>query len=84
METDRLLLRRWREVDRGAFGQLNADPRVMEKLGLRHDPRRDFDHPSLPEGYRLRAHAFYSMTQAEWQVREKYSSDPKSHSPADG
>lgn len=30
LETDRLLLRRWREADREPFARMNADPRVME------------------------------------------------------
>ena len=30
LETERLLLRRWRERDRDAFAALNADPEVME------------------------------------------------------
>ena len=30
LETDRLVLRRWRDGDRDAFSRMNADPRVME------------------------------------------------------
>jgi RimJ/RimL family protein N-acetyltransferase len=30
LQTDRLLLRRWRDSDRLPFQQMNADPRVME------------------------------------------------------
>ena len=30
LETERLILRRWREADREPFAQLNADPVVME------------------------------------------------------
>ncbi len=33
--------------------------RVMEKVGLRHDPADDFDHPSLPESHPLRRHVLY-------------------------
>lgn len=33
--------------------------RVMEKLGMFHDPRDDFDHPLLPEGHPLRRHVLY-------------------------
>jgi ribosomal-protein-alanine N-acetyltransferase len=33
LETERLVLREWREVDREPFAQLNADPRAMEYLG---------------------------------------------------
>jgi RimJ/RimL family protein N-acetyltransferase len=33
--------------------------RVMEKLGMTHDPADDFDHPGLPEGHPLRRHVLY-------------------------
>lgn len=36
--------------------------RLMERLGLRPDPSRDFEHPKLPVGHRLRPHVFYSAT----------------------
>lgn len=32
MESERLLLRRWRDSDRPLFARMNADPRVMEFL----------------------------------------------------
>jgi len=35
--------------------------RVMERLGMRHDPCGDFDHPSLPEGHWLRRHVLYRL-----------------------
>jgi ribosomal-protein-alanine N-acetyltransferase len=35
--------------------------RVMEKLGMTHNPADDFDHPSLPEGNPLRRHVLYRM-----------------------
>ena len=35
--------------------------RVMEKLGMSHDPRDDFEHPRVPEGHPLRAHMLYRM-----------------------
>jgi RimJ/RimL family protein N-acetyltransferase len=35
--------------------------RVMEKIGMTHDPRDDFDHPNLPEGHPLRRHVLYRM-----------------------
>lgn len=37
--------------------------RIMEKLGMSHDPRDDFDHPLLPEGHPLRRHVLYRATQ---------------------
>jgi RimJ/RimL family protein N-acetyltransferase len=35
--------------------------RVMERLGMRHDPREDFDHPGIPEGHPLRRHVLYRI-----------------------
>jgi RimJ/RimL family protein N-acetyltransferase len=35
--------------------------RVMEKLGMTHDPSDDFDHPGLPEGHPLRKHVLYRI-----------------------
>lgn len=35
--------------------------RVMEKLGMAHDPQNDFDHPLLPAGHRLSRHVLYSI-----------------------
>lgn len=34
---------------------------VMRRLGMRHDPADDFDHPVLPEGHRLRRHVLYRV-----------------------
>ena len=36
--------------------------RVMERLGMRHDPADDFDHPNLPDGHPLRRHVLYRVT----------------------
>ena len=35
--------------------------RVMEKIGMTHDPADDFDHPALPEGHKLRRHVLYRI-----------------------
>lgn len=35
--------------------------RVMEKIGMTHDPADDFDHPLLPEGHPLRRHVLYRI-----------------------
>lgn len=35
--------------------------RVMEKIGMTHDPADDFDHPFLPEGHPLRRHVLYRI-----------------------
>jgi RimJ/RimL family protein N-acetyltransferase len=59
LETPRLVLRPRQESDREPFYRMNADPCVMEKLGMAHDPADDFDHPHLPEGHPLRRHVLY-------------------------
>jgi RimJ/RimL family protein N-acetyltransferase len=35
--------------------------RVMEKIGMTHDPAGDFEHPSLPPGHPLRRHVLYRV-----------------------
>src|ERR1039458_7683060 len=35
--------------------------RVMEKIGMTHDPHDNFDHPHLPEGHPLRRHVLYRL-----------------------
>jgi ribosomal-protein-alanine N-acetyltransferase len=42
--------------------------RVMERLGMTHDPADDFDHPSLPPGHRLRRHVLYRLTADAWRA----------------
>lgn len=41
--------------------------RVMEKLGMSHDPRDDFDHPRIPAGNPLRRHVLYRLPRTAWQ-----------------
>jgi RimJ/RimL family protein N-acetyltransferase len=35
--------------------------RVMERVGMTHDPADDFDHPRLPLGHHLRRHVLYRL-----------------------
>jgi RimJ/RimL family protein N-acetyltransferase len=35
--------------------------RVMERIGMTHDPIDDFDHPLLPMGHPLRRHVLYRI-----------------------
>lgn len=37
---------------------------VMQRLEMRHDPARDFDHPALAEDHPLRPHVVYVATAA--------------------
>lgn len=41
--------------------------RVMEKIGLRHEPAHDFDHPRTP-GWHGQRHVFYRLTAAAWRA----------------
>jgi RimJ/RimL family protein N-acetyltransferase len=38
--------------------------RVMERIGMLHDPRDDFEHPLLPDGHPLRRHVLYRTIRA--------------------
>jgi RimJ/RimL family protein N-acetyltransferase len=40
--------------------------RVMEKLGMTHQPGGDFDHPLLPAGHRLSRHVLYRLSRADF------------------
>lgn len=42
--------------------------RVMQKLGMTYDPHDDFDHPSIPEGHRLRHHVLYRLQRDQWMA----------------
>jgi ribosomal-protein-alanine N-acetyltransferase len=44
--------------------------RVMEKLGLTHDPSEDFDHPSLQVGHPLRRHVLYRIAKPATRPEE--------------
>lgn len=48
----------------------HASLRVMEKIGLRRDPARDFDHPRVDaDAYPdLVAHRLYALTARDWRA----------------
>lgn len=39
-----------------------ASQRVMQKIGMRYDPKGDFDHPKFPLGHELRPHVLYRIS----------------------
>lgn len=39
--------------------------RVMERLGMTHEPADDFDHPRLPQGHPLRRHLLYRLRRSD-------------------
>jgi 3-dehydroquinate dehydratase/shikimate dehydrogenase len=45
--------------------------RVMEKIGMHHDSKDDFDHPKLPEGHPLRRHVLYRLDRDEWKKQQR-------------
>lgn len=44
--------------------------RVMEKLGMTHDSRDDFDHPRIPDGHPLKRHVLYRISDAGWRAQQ--------------
>jgi RimJ/RimL family protein N-acetyltransferase len=40
--------------------------RVMERLGMRHDPADDFEHPRVAVGSDLRPHVLYRLDRETW------------------
>jgi RimJ/RimL family protein N-acetyltransferase len=48
--------------------------RVMERLGMSHDPGDDFDHPSVADGP-LRPHVLYRIRPEQWQATRSRTGD---------
>lgn len=42
---------------------------VMRRVGMKHDPADDFDHPTLIEGHPLRRHVLYRIDRQTWAAR---------------
>jgi RimJ/RimL family protein N-acetyltransferase len=43
---------------------------VMQRLGMRWDPARDFEHPRVPDtAPQLKRHVLYAITRQEWLAR---------------
>lgn len=47
--------------------------RVMERVGMRHDPADDFGHPGLPETHPLRRHVLYRCRELRPQSQIVYN-----------
>jgi len=44
---------------------------VMERIGLKRDPARDFDHPHVPATHaQLQRHVVYRMTAEDWRTKK--------------
>jgi len=35
--------------------------RVMQRIGMTHDPADDFEHPNVPDGHRVKPHVLYRI-----------------------
>jgi RimJ/RimL family protein N-acetyltransferase len=42
--------------------------RVMEKLGMTHEPADDFVHPRFPDDPRMGPHVLYRMARSRWEA----------------
>ena len=40
--------------------------RVMQRLGMTHDPADDFDNPNLRPDHALRRHVLYRLRRSQW------------------
>jgi 3-dehydroquinate dehydratase / shikimate dehydrogenase len=45
--------------------------RVMAKIGMKHNPKDDFDHPRLPKTSPLSRHVLYRITRKEFLERRR-------------
>ncbi len=45
--------------------------RVMERLGMHHDPSDDFEHPNVAPASPLRAHVLYRLDRAAWSAQTR-------------
>jgi len=52
---------KWPEVIAFTAASNIRSQRVMERLGMTHDPRDSFDHPKIESGHPLRRHVLYRV-----------------------
>lgn len=49
----------------------HASVAVMRRLGMRHEPGGDFDHPKVPDTHpALKRHVFYTFARNDWRKRQ--------------
>ncbi|MNF11374.1 hypothetical protein D3C80_2125840 [compost metagenome] len=41
--------------------------KVMQAIGMQHDPQGSFEHPRLAPGHPLRPHVLYRIDRALWE-----------------
>ncbi len=56
------------EIVSFAVEQNTRSTAVMRRLGMRHDPARDFGHPRVPDTLpHLKHHVLYALNREDWQ-----------------
>ncbi len=50
--------------------------RVMERLGMTHDPDDDFDYPLVATDHPIRRQVLYRLRRTEWRKGQGHSHDP--------
>lgn len=55
------------EIVANTVAQNTRSRRVVEKLGMSHDAKDDFDHPRIPEGHSLRRQVLYRLPRDRWR-----------------
>ena len=48
-----------------------ASRRVMEKIGMHHNPNDDFDHPKLDQNSPLKRHVLYRIAKIDYLNQQK-------------
>jgi RimJ/RimL family protein N-acetyltransferase len=49
---------------------------VMERIGMKPDPSRDFDHPKIPDTHpHLKRHSFYTISADAWRGQHQREAD---------
>jgi len=51
--------------------------RLMERLGMTHDPAEDFHHPGIPAGDPLSPHVLYRLSASHWRDAPAASREPR-------
>jgi RimJ/RimL family protein N-acetyltransferase len=56
------------EIVSFAVADNHRSTNVMRRLGLHHDPDRDFDHPRIPDTHpHLKRHVLYAISRQQWE-----------------
>ncbi|HSI83057.1 MAG: GNAT family N-acetyltransferase [Candidatus Methylacidiphilales bacterium] len=45
--------------------------RVMQRIGMNHDPTRSFHHPALPADHPLSYHVLFRLTREDWLAQKR-------------